>query len=628
MANPIVTSLPKYVEQHILPLISKSVLGSKSASLFNLLTGVKGDTALNLLATDVTLQSAKTCGWNADGTTTLSQRIVKPAYLKVNHNFCDKQLLNTWANYEVKIAAGQKTLPFEEDFVNGIVEQVKEQIEKMIYQGTKAKEDEFEGLISILTDDATTIKVNKTKGTSAYEAIKAVYASEREAGYPKEGNQGEYSIFEALKLDGTRLWWVNCGPNMGDFQNNEQNIVAYDWDGDGKAEVVMRAADGTTIHCADGSTYVVGDASKNYRSGTKSGQWFMCTGAEYLVYMDGVTGKPYECKEYPLKRLEDGETDLEKAWGDGYGHRCTKHFFGAPYLDGKKPSIFLARGIYTRHKMIALDVDPATHTLKERWRWFNNTNGPWKGQGYHNYAIADVDLDGRDEIVFGSMVIDDNGKGLSTTGFGHGDAQHVGDLNPYAHGLEQFACNEDEQGFNYRDATTSKVYVSQLKVGSDIGRCMCGNFTDLYPTMENQSQNFTVKNNGEVDASISFEITGLTILGVEYQIVDTKPDDNSTTYIIKNAEKESTTDTSKMCGDIINDTERFPFVLSVERDKKIEKNGGTGTITATFKWDGTDDTKHELDSIWGYNMANYYENNTDKAGIQLKLKLKTEQIEE
>lgn len=306
-------------------------------------------------------------------------------------------------------------------------------------------------------------------------------ANEREAGFPKEGYQGEYSIFEALKLDGTRLWWVNCGPNMGDFQNNEQNMVAYDWDGDGKAEVVMRAADGTTIHCADGSTYVVGDASKNYRSGTKSGQWFMCQGAEYLVYMDGVTGKPYQCIEYPLKRLEDGETNLEKAWGDGYGHRCTKHFFGAPYLDGKKPSIFLARGIYTRHKMIAFDVDPATHTLKERWRWFNNTNGPWKGQGYHNYAIADVDMDGRDEIVFGSMVIDDNGKGLSTTGFGHGDAQHVGDLNPYIHGLEQFACNEDEEGFNYRDATTSKVYVSQLKVGRDIGRCMCGNFTNEFP---------------------------------------------------------------------------------------------------------------------------------------------------
>lgn len=305
--------------------------------------------------------------------------------------------------------------------------------------------------------------------------------SEISASYPRDGYNGEYSIFEVLKLDGTRLWWVNCGPNMGDFQNNEQNIVAYDWDGDGKAEAVMRAADGTTIHCADGSTYVVGDPSKNYRAATGGGtNWFMHDGAEYLVYMNGETGKPYQCVEYPLKRLETGETDLNAAWGDGYGHRSSKHFFGAPYLDGKKPSIFLARGIYTRHKMIAYDVDPTTHTLKERWRWFNNTNGPWKGQGYHNYGIADVDWDGRDEIVFGSMVIDDNGKGLSTTGLGHGDAQHCGDFNPYIHGQEIYACNEDKPANNYRDATTSKIYY-RATAGNDDGRCMCDNFTDLYP---------------------------------------------------------------------------------------------------------------------------------------------------
>ena len=305
--------------------------------------------------------------------------------------------------------------------------------------------------------------------------------SEKLASYPRDGYNGEYSIFEVFKLDGTRLWWVNCGPNMGDFQNNEQNIVAYDWDGDGKAEAVMRAADGTTIHCADGTTYVVGDASKNYRAATGGGtNWFMHDGAEYLVYMNGETGKPYQCIEYPLKRLETGETNLEAAWGDGYGHRSSKHFFGAPYLDGKKPSIFLARGIYTRHKMIAYDVDPATHTLKERWRWFNNTNGPWKGQGYHNFGIADVDWDGRDEICFGSMVIDDNGKGLSTTGFGHGDAQHCGDFNPYIHGQEIYACNEDQPGNNYRDATTSKIY-HRYNAGNDDGRSMCGNFCDDFP---------------------------------------------------------------------------------------------------------------------------------------------------
>ena len=311
--------------------------------------------------------------------------------------------------------------------------------------------------------------------------------SEMEQSYPKNGPTingvvtNEYSIIECLKMDGTRLWWMNCGPNMGDFQNNEQNIVAYDWDQDGKAEVVMRACDGSTIHMADGTTYTVGNASVNVRAATGGGaNWFVITTGEYLLYMNGETGQPYQRLSYPLRLLENGESSVQNAWGDGYGHRASKHFFGAPYLDGRKPSIFLARGIYTRHKMIAYDVDPATHTLKERWRWFNNTNGPWKGQGYHNYCVADVDLDGRDEIVFGSMVIDDNGKGLSTTGFGHGDAEHVGDLNPYHHGLEVFACMEDNPGTNYRDATTSKVFF-RYTAGRDVGRCMAGNFSNTYP---------------------------------------------------------------------------------------------------------------------------------------------------
>ena len=306
--------------------------------------------------------------------------------------------------------------------------------------------------------------------------------SEISASYPRDGFNGEYSIFECLKLDGTVLWWVNCGPNMGDFQNNEQNIVGYDWDMDGKAEALFRAADGTAIHAADGQTYVIGDATKNYRAATGGGtNWFMHEGAEYLVYVNGATGVPYVTMDYPLKRLESGETDLNKAWGDGYGHRSSKHFFGAPYLDGRKPSIFLGRGIYTRHKFVALDVDPATHQLTERWRWTNNQAGsPWYGQGYHNYAIVDVDWDGRDEIVFGGLVIDDNGKGLSTIGLGHGDAQHHGDFNPYVHGQEGFFCNEDHPNNHYRDLTTAKLYYRN-ESGNDDGRAIAGNFLNTIP---------------------------------------------------------------------------------------------------------------------------------------------------
>ena len=313
--------------------------------------------------------------------------------------------------------------------------------------------------------------------------------------YPKNGptidgvETKEYSMLACLKQDGTVLWWVNCGPNMGDFQNNEQNIVGYDWDMDGKAEVVMRLEEGSTVHMADGTTYTIGadgkngTSWKNYREPKAEGsvEWFTHYGKEFLWYCEGATGKPYQCIEFPLKRLEDGETDLKAAWGDGYGHRSSKYFFGAPYLDGKHPSIFLGRGIYTRHKFIAYDVDPKTHDLNVRWKWTNNQPGsPWYGQGYHNYIVADVDWDGRDEIVWGSMVIDDNGMGLSTTGLGHGDAQHIGDFNPYIHGQEMFACNEDNPSNNYRDATTSKIYYRKTDTNDD-GRCLAGNFYNDFP---------------------------------------------------------------------------------------------------------------------------------------------------
>lgn len=301
-------------------------------------------------------------------------------------------------------------------------------------------------------------------------------------GYPM--NSTDFDIIQVYKLDGTLMWWIDCGRNMVDFQSNEINIAAYDWDLDGKAECVMRAADGTTIHMADGTKYVVGDPNVNTLKdvqGSGGAEKFTHSGAEYLLYLNGETGKPYQDITYPLARLEPGETDLNKAWGDGYGHRSSKHFFGAPYLDGRKPSIFLARGIYTRHKMIAYDVDAATHKLVERWRWNCNQPGsPWYGNGYHNYCIGDVDWDGRDEIVFGSMVIDDNGRGLSTTGLGHGDSQHLGDFNPYIYGQEFVACNEDNPNNNYRDATTSKIYYRTVAT-SDDGRAIAGNFSNDYP---------------------------------------------------------------------------------------------------------------------------------------------------
>ena len=293
-------------------------------------------------------------------------------------------------------------------------------------------------------------------------------------------NKTDFHRLECYNIQGKRLWYIDLGPNMISGPDEQYDIVGYDWDEDGKAEVLMRGADNMIIHKADGTTVEVGNMNYDSRNTLSSdaNMAYTHTGNEFLLYLNGETAEPYVLMDYPLPRLENGETNLEAAWGDGYGHRSSKHYFGAPVLDGRRASIFLGRGAYTRHRMVALDVNPETHQLTERWRW-KDPGGQWFGQGYHNYGIADVDLDGRDEIVFGSMVIDDNGKGLSTTGLGHGDAQHTGDLDPYRWGLEHFACNESSPAMNYRNATTSQFYYRLQGTGDD-GRALCGNFTNDY----------------------------------------------------------------------------------------------------------------------------------------------------
>ncbi|MBR5060873.1 MAG: hypothetical protein IKX24_01880 [Prevotella sp.] len=305
-------------------------------------------------------------------------------------------------------------------------------------------------------------------------------------------NSQEFVVFDAYDINwqtgaATLMWRIDCGPNMVSLNSTEVNVIAFDWDEDGKAEVVLRGADDMVVYGSNGRTklFTVGTAGANYRSSmtSHSNAQYAWTkdGPEYLVYMNGQTGAKYQVTTYPLPRLESGETDLKSAWGDNYGHRSTKHFLGAPYLDGRTPSLFLARGIYTREKMIAMDLNKSTHQWSTRWTWnCNSSSSAWYGQGYHNFVIADVDEDGRDEIVYGSMVIDDNGKGLSTTGLGHGDAQHVGDFDPYRKGLEFFGCNEDKPAMNYRNATTSELYV-RVTGSSDDGRGIMANFLNTYP---------------------------------------------------------------------------------------------------------------------------------------------------
>ncbi len=309
--------------------------------------------------------------------------------------------------------------------------------------------------------------------------------------YP-QSNTTEFVVIDAYDINwqtgtATLMWRIDCGPNMVSLNSTEINVIAYDWDMDGKAEVVLRGADNMIVYGNDGRSrlYTIGDMTVNTRNtfNPSNGAQYAWThtGNEYLLYLNGQTGALYQQMDYPLKRLEYA-SNLPDEWGGrGYGHNSSKYFFGAPYFDGRTPSLFMARGIYGTHKMIAMDLNG--HTWSERWSWnCRDTSSPWYGQGYHNFVVADVDEDGRDEIVYGSMVIDDNGKGLHTTGYGHGDAQHVSDFDPYRKGLEFFGCLEDEPtwGCNYRDATTGEV-LYKFTAGGDDGRCMMDNISNNYP---------------------------------------------------------------------------------------------------------------------------------------------------
>ncbi len=305
-------------------------------------------------------------------------------------------------------------------------------------------------------------------------------------------NTTEFVILDAYDVDwhtgkDSLLWRIDCGPNMVSLNSTEINIIAYDWDEDGKAEVVLRGADNMIVYGGDGKTvlYTIGDMNVNTRNTfdpANGAQYaWTHTGAEYLIYMNGETGALYQKTDFPLLRLEFASS-LSAEWGGkGYGHNSSKYFFGAPFLDGQHANLFMARGIYGTHKMIAMDLNRGTHQWSQRWRWnCTNSSSQWYGNGYHNFVIADVDEDGRDEIVYGSMVIDDTGKGLSTTGLGHGDAQHVGDFDPYRKGLEFFGCLEDNPGMNYRNATTSKIYL-RTTAAKDDGRALIDNFSNSYP---------------------------------------------------------------------------------------------------------------------------------------------------
>jgi len=277
-------------------------------------------------------------------------------------------------------------------------------------------------------------------------------------------------ILDAYQLDGTHLWRIELGRNVRAGAHYTQFLV-YDFDGDGKAELAVRTADGTV----DGEGTVIGDPDADYRDDTGR----IIEGPEYFTVFDGETGAALTTIDYEPARGDIAD------WGDDYGNRGDRFLACVAYLDGERPSIVNARGYYEQTMLAAYDFRDGE--LTERWV-FDSTDGnaAYEGQGNHQLSVADVDGDGKDEIVYGACVVDHDGTGLYSTGWDHGDALHCGDFLPDRDGLEVYQVHEPENapyGASMREAGTGELIWGEY-TGTDTGRGMVADIDPEHPGAE------------------------------------------------------------------------------------------------------------------------------------------------
>ena len=401
--------------------------------------------------------------------------------------YIDEQPLSTDATYEVRGGGKNGSFTLKADAPEGYLP-VK--LQKPA-DGTTPDGKTF----SYSANDASVADVD---GDGQYEII-LLWTPSNAHDNAHDGYTGP-TLFDCYRLDGTRLWRIDMGINIRSGAHYVP-FIAYDLDGDGKAELIVKTSDGTR----DGLGHIIGDSLADYRhrapenaqNPTPEREWAkynkqgrpktgrILTGAEYITVFNGLTGAAMDTKPYIPER---GEL---KDWGDDYANRSDRMLAAVGYLDGQHASAIFCRGYYTRTVIAAWDWDGKE--LKQHWVFDTNDSGIGKdgkphstyaGQGNHNLRVADVDGDGCDEITYGSMAVDNDGLGLYNTGMGHGDAIHLMAFDPSSRELQVWDCHENRRdGSDFRNARTGKI-IFQIPSKSDVGRAMAADIDPTNPGVE------------------------------------------------------------------------------------------------------------------------------------------------
>ncbi len=272
---------------------------------------------------------------------------------------------------------------------------------------------------------------------------------------------------EAYLNDGTFLWSKDLGWNMN-LGIWWTPYIVWDFDGDGKAEVALKTAPFAATR----------EESLSEKDGPARG--FVVKGDEYCSILDGMTGKE-------ITKVNWVERGDQRDWGDDEGNRVNRNQIGLAYLDGKTASLLVARGTYTRMVVDAYNL--VNGKLVKLWRWDGDKDKPQiRGQGSHTMVVGDVDGDGRDEIILGSVALDHNGKTLWNLGLGHPDVMYMADLIPARPGLEIAYGYEDaerQNGICVVDARTGQIiWGHPYKTTHIHDQGMIGDFIPSNPGME------------------------------------------------------------------------------------------------------------------------------------------------